>query len=379
MKKSKMILAVAGMALAMVTADVANAQRGGNRDNPGGRSGGSNRGDGGNFGRQNSDRPQNVGQALRNQLQNRIREEARGSGNQRSDGNRRFDNQPFNQRRGGNNFSQQPFGNRNYGTRNNYSNRNNNNNNRFGSNLNQRGRYQSNPLAQLIVRQFPEARRILSPRGPRYSNTNRGAFYRNNNRYYYFPDSNFGSGYQSQPNGVLLSGNVVVDGGTAIAQTGGAVEQQSQPVEVQFGEFAYTDQLSEVLTTVLNDLCLDMHYNYQQNANFAAAYREAYAALTEAKGLRDAQQSDDRDSIKQRLKITDSLLHSLEPQVQGWTRTHQKQIGEAGMLTKLEIAGDVTHHMMYDAGISEEEHDQSSQTSATADADNTVEQAPAPQ
>ena len=122
-----------------------------------------------------------------------------------------------------------------------------------------------------------------------------------------------------------------------------------------------------------------MHYNYSHNANYSAVYREAFAALTEAKGLKAALQTDDRETIKQRLKVTDSILHKLEPQVQGWTRNHQKQVGEAGMLTKLEIAGDVTHHMMHDAGILQEEHDEANHASTTAEAAEFVEQAPAPQ
>lgn len=367
MNKSLTILTSAGMAFAVFTVDTANAQRGGNRDNPGGRIGGSNRGSGGNSGRQNSGSQQSIGRTLQNQLQNRVRNEVGNAIGLPSRGNQRFNDRSFGQQRNGNSLSRQTFSNRN---------------NQFGNGSRQRGRYRSNPLASLIVSQFPEARRILSPRGAGYG-SNRGAFYRDNNRYYYYPQayasSQYPNGYQSQPSGVQLSGGAIVSSGGSVQQAGGTVQQQVQPVEVPFGQFAYTDQLSEVLTTVLNDLCLDMHYNYSHNANYSAVYREAFAALTEAKGMNAAQQTDNRETIKQRLKLTDSILHKLEPQVQGWTRNHQKQVGEAGMLTKLEIAGDVTHHMMHDAGISQEEHDEANHASTTAEAAEPVEQAPAPQ
>ncbi|MEZ6130895.1 MAG: hypothetical protein R3C59_19670 [Planctomycetaceae bacterium] len=181
-------------------------------------------------------------------------------------------------------------------------------------------------------------------------------FYLRNNRYYYFPGGDTAGYFGRSSDGVRQSVGTVGTG--RVQQAGGLIQQDAVPVQMRFGAFAYTDELSDVLPRVLNDLCLDLHHNYQQNPGFAATYREAHVALTEATRLRAAHESDDRETIRQRLLIIDSLLHRLEISVIGWRRSHQKQIGESGLLTKLEISGDIIHHMMYDAGVTPQTHDQ---------------------
>jgi hypothetical protein len=126
------------------------------------------------------------------------------------------------------------------------------------------------------------------------------------------------------------------------------------PAEVVFGGYVYIDELSAVLPEVVNDLCLGMHYNYQHNSNYAAAYRNAYALLQVSRQIRAAFEADDRPAVANLLREAKSLLDLVQDQTQGWTRQHTQQVGELGLLTKLEVTADMIHYMMYDVGVSEE-------------------------
>lgn len=211
------------------------------------------------------------------------------------------------------------------------------------------GRYQSNPLASVILQQFPGASRLLLPRG----RGNTGAFYRNDDRYYYYPNV-----YNSYP-AAVQSSTTYIQPSQAV---GVGAPPQSQPVPVQFGGYAYVAELSPVLPVVINDLCLDMHYNYQGPANHAEAYRNAYAMLTASKAVPQSHEAGDREGVKRNLQEVDRLMHLLEEQTDGWQRNHRKQVGELGLLTKMEIASDMTHHLLYDVGVSTSNHPEPAST-----------------
>ncbi len=204
-------------------------------------------------------------------------------------------------------------------------------------------RFRNNAIASLLLSQFPQASRILAPNG--YNN--QGAYYRNNDQYYYYPMANSGNPGFQQSSTVYQQQN---------QSTGVNSNASIEPVAIQFGGFAHTEELGHLLPTVVNDFCLDMHHNYRHNQNFSSTYREAYAMLTSANSLQAALPSNDRDVIKQHLVSIDEKLHIVDRQTQGWMRDHSRQVGELGLIAKEEMVGDIIHHMMYDAGISVEGH-----------------------
>src|SRR5690606_32165144 len=117
------------------------------------------------------------------------------------------------------------------------------------------------------------------------------------------------------------------------------------------GGYAHLADLAGRLSLLANDVCLDMHYNYSHNPGFAETYREAYQILDMAKYLEAAENQGDRAEIARRVTELDPLFHQVQGEVQGWSRSHQRQIGESGLMTKLEIMEALLHHLMYDVGI----------------------------
>lgn len=277
-----------------------------------------------------------LGQAVGNAIQNEIQGGAGVSNRPGArNGNQRIGNGQYRIGSGANN---RIGGNGNFGVGgfNGYSNNSVNN-----SQLN--SRFRNNAIASLLLSQFPQASRILAPNG--YSN--RGAYYRDNDQYYYYPISN--SGNQGlQQSSTLYQQQKQSTGVSSIAPV--------ESVAIQFGGFAHTEELGNLLPAVVNDFCLDMHHNYSHNQNFSSAYREAYAMLTTARSLQQSLPSNDRDVVKQHLVSIDQKLHLVDRQTQGWTRDHARQVGELGLIAKEEMVSDIIHHMMYDAGISVEGH-----------------------
>lgn len=245
-----------------------------------------------------------------------------------------------------------------YGRGNQYGNYRGNNTNYGRAN----SRNQYSPLASLIIQQIPEASRILAPGVV----GNQGAFYQHNDRYYYYPNNGGSFNGVQQVGGTYSQGSQNVDFGSP---------QSTTPVQLQFGGFVYAEQLAQTLPVVVNDLCLDMHYNYRGAHNFDSTYRTAYGLLTETKSLRQAQQENNRDAVKHHLVNVDQLLHQVNEQTRGWVRNQQRQIGEMGLITKLEISGNIIHHMMYDVGLTIDGHPQ---TGARDEINESTEAAPAP-
>jgi hypothetical protein len=203
----------------------------------------------------------------------------------------------------------------------------------FGQNYD---RYGQSPIAALIFSQFPSASRLLSSR----SYGNGGAWFRNNGGYYYYPQSVIST--YAYPQTQIVNG----------AMSAPVVSQQAPaPTAIEFGGFAHVAELTGMLPVVANDLCLDMHYNYQGNAGFDSAYRDAFALLQSTKSLQAAHQTGNKDAVRAEVRNLDVLLHRVEEQTLSWTRQEQRQIGELGLLAKLEVSADMTHHLMYDVGI----------------------------
>jgi hypothetical protein len=92
-----------------------------------------------------------------------------------------------------------------------------------------------------------------------------GAYYTVDNTHYYTPS------HITQ----------ITPGGAPVGR--GVVVEPQRPVELTFGGFSRHEDLAGRLALEANALCLDMHYNYRHNRNFAEVYREAYGVLLAAK------------------------------------------------------------------------------------------------
>jgi hypothetical protein len=133
-------------------------------------------------------------------------------------------------------------------------------------------------------------------------------------------------------------------------QTTGAY-RAARPIEIQFGGYAHVDDLSGRLERLANELCLDLHYNYRHNPGFAEIYREAYQIFDMAKYIHVKENQADRDEVARRLDGLDVAFHNVEGEVKGWSRQQNRQIGQGGAQTKLDMVGATLHHLMHDVGV----------------------------
>lgn len=152
------------------------------------------------------------------------------------------------------------------------------------------------------------------------SGSHRGSYYCHDDHYYYVPQRHHG-------------------------------HPAPRPVEVVFGSFTHVDELALQFETLMNEICLDLHYNYHHNYGFRETYAEAYQLLQAAKFVHAAEHRQDRQAIRAELGGVDALFHHVEDDVRGWSRHHHKQIGHGGIATKLEQAEATLHHLMHDVGV----------------------------
>lgn len=131
-----------------------------------------------------------------------------------------------------------------------------------------------------------------------------------------------------------------------------AMAYQPLPTNIHFGACSHVDQLASRLEVLMNQLCLDLHYNYSHNPGFAETYAEAYSLYQMARDIHAAEHNMDRLTMQQQLAGTDALFHHVEGDVQGWSRSPRRQIGTLGILTKIAMAEETLHHLMDDVGVS---------------------------
>ena len=134
----------------------------------------------------------------------------------------------------------------------------------------------------------------------------------------------------------------------------GTLQVPPTPQEITFGGYGHVDDLAQRLELLMNDLCLDLYYNYSHNPGFRETYSEAYSLLETSKFIHAAEHANDRDAISRKLGGADALFHHVEDDVRGWSRIHHRQIGTLGILSKMEMAESVLHHLMEDAGVKPE-------------------------
>ncbi len=161
---------------------------------------------------------------------------------------------------------------------------------------------------------------------PHMDNVNHGTYYRHNGHSYYHPQT----------------------------ATLGTLQAPPTPEEITFGGYGHVDDLAMRLETLMNELCLDLYYNYSHNPEFLVTYSEAYSLLETARFIHAAEHAHDRDAISRKLGGADALFHHVEDDVLGWSRVHHRQIGTLGIISKMDMAESVLHHLMQDVGVKPE-------------------------
>jgi hypothetical protein len=124
------------------------------------------------------------------------------------------------------------------------------------------------------------------------------------------------------------------------------------PASITFGEFSHVDELTAQLEVLLNQICLDLYYNYSLNSHFHATYTEAYSLYQTTRYIHASEHNDDRQAVRRRLGGANALFHHIQKDVCGWHRVPRRQIGTLGIIAKLEMAEETLHHLMEDVGVS---------------------------
>lgn len=171
-----------------------------------------------------------------------------------------------------------------------------------------------------------------------------GTFYTYGDAHYYTPP-------------VVVQQPVFVQQPTQVVQQPVIVGPPPQPVVVQFGRFSRTEELATRLELAANELCLEMHHNYQGNPEFAHAYREAYGVRQQAKLIRVSLQDRDFEAIRHAATTADNQLHHVSEAVANWDRHATRQVGSGGLTEKLIGTESLAHHLLYDAGV-KSQHDE---------------------
>ena len=130
------------------------------------------------------------------------------------------------------------------------------------------------------------------------------------------------------------------------------VEIPPSPENISFGGFSHVDELAARLEVLMNQICLDLYYNYSLNPDFHATYSEAYSLYQTTRFIHAAEHNYDRETVRQRLGGADALFHHIQDDVRGWHRVPRRQIGTLGIVAKLEMAEETLHHLMEDVGVS---------------------------
>lgn len=134
-------------------------------------------------------------------------------------------------------------------------------------------------------------------------------------------------------------------------RTAGLREQAPTPLSITFGGCSHVDQLAARLEVLMNELCLDLYYNYNHNPGFQATYAEAYSLYSTAKFIHASEQNFDRTSVQRSLAGVDALFHHIHDDVRGWMRIPRRQIGTLDIATKINLAEETLHQLMQDVGV----------------------------
>lgn len=134
-------------------------------------------------------------------------------------------------------------------------------------------------------------------------------------------------------------------------RTVGLPEFAPNPESITFGGCSHVVQLAARLEVLMNELCLDLYYNYNHNPGFQATYAEAYSLYSTAKFIHASEHNFDRTSVQRSLAGVDALFHHVQNDVQGWTRIPRRQVGTLGIIAKINLAEQTLHQLMQDVGV----------------------------
>lgn len=132
--------------------------------------------------------------------------------------------------------------------------------------------------------------------------------------------------------------------------------QVQRPTAMVFGAFSHSDELATRLEVLANEFCLDLHYNYRHNPGFAETYREAYNILQYSKDIHSEEHRGHKEDLMSLISKLDPLFHHVEEDVRTWSRDHHRQIGNLGIIDKMQQMESVIHHLLYDAGVEPQHH-----------------------
>jgi len=124
-----------------------------------------------------------------------------------------------------------------------------------------------------------------------------------------------------------------------------------QSVKLEFGGFRQIEDLSGRLEIEANRWCLDMHYNYRHNPDFAATYREAYKILLASRYIHSAEPRTNRQAIRTEIATIEPLFHQVQEKISSWTREERRPIRDGNINNKTEVVESILHHLLYDVGI----------------------------
>ena len=128
-------------------------------------------------------------------------------------------------------------------------------------------------------------------------------------------------------------------------------EVAPDPAALQFGACQHVDELAARLEVLMNEVCLDLAYNYSHNIDFLATYTEAYQLYQTARFIHASEHNFNREAIVDQLAGADALLCHVKDDLVGWTRNHRRQIGALGINSKMEAAEETLCHLMKDLGV----------------------------
>lgn len=123
------------------------------------------------------------------------------------------------------------------------------------------------------------------------------------------------------------------------------------PDSIRFGACEHVPYLTAKLEFLLNDLCLDLYYNYSHNVEFQATYTETYSLLQTAKTLRVSAHRLNAVTAQRQLAGADALLKHICDCVMPWTRIHRRQVGLGGMQTRMKMVEETLCCLMKDIGV----------------------------
>ena len=132
---------------------------------------------------------------------------------------------------------------------------------------------------------------------------------------------------------------------------GQPLEVPPAPSDIAFGECRHVDELAHRLEVLMNELCLDLVYNYSHNPEFRETYAEAYSLYLMARSIHASEHNFDREGARRQLAGADALLRHICDDVRGWTRIPRRQIGLLGINAKMQQAEDTLCHLMEDIGV----------------------------